>query len=115
MPPTPTYSIIIMLHQLCEDVGSGRKQKRHVQKLYFQNFTSQYLSVISNLLVISILSVIRYSLYTSVLFARQSDLAQSASGLVQHVRSKFCTLTSYYNSNFCCIFKLKYQNLENLY
>ncbi len=29
-----------MLHQLCEDVGSVRKRRRCVQKLYFQNFTS---------------------------------------------------------------------------
>ncbi len=33
----PPYSTIIIPHQLCENVGSVRKRRRHVQKRYFQN------------------------------------------------------------------------------
>ncbi len=29
---------------------------------------------------------------------------------VDRVRSNFCTLTFQHNSNFCCIYQLKYQN-----
>ncbi len=79
MPPMSPYLIIIMSHQLYEDVGSVRKWSRHMRKYYFQNFTIVLLS-----------NSIRIALWRSDGFLHSfRDFSESMTSSENLIRTKF--------------------------